>query len=356
MNAATSRPRNEVLVGDAQETLARLPDASVDLVVTSPPYFRLRDYGITGQLGLETNIDSWVGNLRQVTRQIERILTPTGSLWLNLGDSYATHPREGAPRKSLLLGPDRLLLALQADGWLVRNKIVWSKTNPVPSPVRDRLAATWEVVFFLVRRPSYYFDLDAIRQPHRSRARAASRPPASQARAAWRGPNSLGASGLARLQATGRPGHLLGKNPGDVWPIGSARSGGGHHATFPLTFADRVIRAACPRLVCNRCGAPWVAEEQQPDSRRRQSACACDAPKRPGLVLDPFIGSGTTAVAAENLERDWLGIELNADYAAQASQRIDAARAARHRQRKSKGPGSPSGSPEGQPGHNGLPP
>lgn len=308
---------NEVLIGDALEQLGRLPEAYVDLVLTSPPYFRLRDYDVAGQLGMEGAVDEWVQALRLVARQLGRVLTPTGSLWLNLGDSYSMHPREGAARKSLLLGPERLLLALQADGWTVRNKVVWAKTNPIPSPVRDRLATTWEAVFFLTRGPRYYFDLDDIRLPHKTAGAppSAARRPSGRAqdRAAWRGPSSVGRSGLDRLRATGRVGHPLGKNPGDVWPLASARGHGSHHAAFPLSLADRVIRAASPALACTQCGAAV-----SPDGA---AGCTCQAPRRCGRVLDPFMGSGTTALAAALLGRDWLGIELNPDFAAQAAAR-----------------------------------
>ena len=162
-------PRNRLLVGDAHGELRRLPEASIDQVLTSPPYFRLRDYGVAGQLGLETQVSTWVYRLRRVAVELHRVLVPTGSLWLNLGDSYAVHPREGAPRKSLLLAPERLAEALVADGWILRNKIVWQKANPMPTSVSDRLACTWEVIYVFTKQPRYFFDLDAMREPHTSR-------------------------------------------------------------------------------------------------------------------------------------------------------------------------------------------
>src|SRR5579875_2007584 len=125
-------PRNQVIVGDARQELRRLPDASVDMVLTSPPYFRLRDYHVSGQLGLETEVADWVLALRGIAREVHRVLVPTGSFWLNVADTYSTHVRQGAGRKSLLLGPERLALALIEDGWLLRNKIVWAKTNHLP--------------------------------------------------------------------------------------------------------------------------------------------------------------------------------------------------------------------------------
>ncbi|WP_246281896.1 DNA-methyltransferase [Fodinicola acaciae] len=326
-------PRNTVLVGDAQAQLCRLPDASVDMVLTSPPYFRLRDYGVDGQFGLEPDVDTWVGMLREVMAEVARLLVPTGTLWLNLGDSYSLHQNQGAPAKSLLLAPERLAAALLADGWTLRNKVIWSKTNPMPSPVRDRLSATHEYVYVFARQKRYFFDLDAIREPHVS----VTRPPRSTTATDsvpehWRGPNSDGGSGLAKLKAAGLVGHPLGKNPGDVWRLPTVGFKGAHFATFPRALAERAIRAGCPEQRCATCYLPW----QRPmlrglgGSARRGAlgpTCDCDAGIQPGLVLDPFLGSGTTALVAEQLHRDWLGIELNTDFAQLAMQRLLATRA-----------------------------
>jgi site-specific DNA-methyltransferase (adenine-specific) len=168
MTGPAALPRNHVLIGDAHQQLRTLPDASIDMALTSPPYFRLRDYGIAGQLGLEEHVQDWVNQLQAVARQLQRVLLPTGSLWLNLADSYATHPRQGAPRKSLLLAAERLAVALSADGWILRNKIIWQKANPVPTSVRDRLNCSWDAVYLFTKQPRYFFDLDAIRVPYTS--------------------------------------------------------------------------------------------------------------------------------------------------------------------------------------------
>ena len=197
-------PRNRVLVGDARQALARMPAAYVDCVITSPPYFQLRDYGIDGQIGLEASVNQWVDELRLVARGLARVLRPTGSLWLNLGDTYARRESFGGPRKSLLLAPERLLLALAADGWIVRNKIVWAKTNPMPHSVTDRLSNSYEVIYFLTRQPNYFFNLDAIRVPHRSRAKGrpgASYPPPGVTPPLTRDPRG-GNRGLVSLKAT----------------------------------------------------------------------------------------------------------------------------------------------------------
>ncbi|OFJ55642.1 DNA-methyltransferase [Mycolicibacterium grossiae] len=322
-------PRREIIVGDALERLRKLPDASVDMVLTSPPYFRLRNYGHNEQIGLEASVNDWVDRLGGVMNEVRRVLVPTGTLWLNLGDTYATHPSQGASRKSLLLAPERLALRLQDAGWIIRNKLIWAKPNPMPISVTDRLAATYEVVYVLAQQPRYFFDLDAVRVPHRSvRGRSYT---AKRGREDWRGPNSDTATGLDALKAAGRVGHPLGKNPGDVWTIATAGYRGAHHAVFPLDLAARAITAGCPEARCSVCRLPWrrrVIRQLGGTALRTAlaSTCECDAPHEPGLVLDPFLGSGTTAVAAERLHRDWLGIELNDDFAALASERIASAR------------------------------
>jgi DNA modification methylase len=326
-------PRGEILIGDAMEQLRRLPDSSVDCVVTSPPYFRLRDYGPDTQIGLEPAVEDWVERLAAILGEVERVLVPTGTLWLNLGDTYATHPRQGAHRKSLLLGPERLLLRLQAAGWIVRNKLVWAKPNPMPISVTDRLAATYEFVYLLAKQPTYFFDLDVIRVPHTSapvRQRATQK---RSRRASWLGPNSLGDTGLAAIKAQGRVGHPLGKNPGDVWTIAPGGYRSTHHAIFPLGLAERMITAGCPEARCSRCRLPWkrrLIRTLGGTATRAALAptCDCRAASEPGLVLDPFMGSGTSAVAATRLGRDWLGIELSPAFAAAATERIAKAQSA----------------------------
>lgn len=304
-------PRNEILGGDALERLRTLPTGVVDMAVTSPPYFRLRDYGVEGQLGLEPTVDDWVERLRPVLADVARVLVPTGTLWLNLGDSFSTHGREGAPRKSLLFGPERLALALLRDGWIVRNKIVWSKPSTTPTSVRDRLATKHEVIYVLTRSPRYFFDLDSIRVPHTSRPpkpHASTRP---AGRPDWLGPNSDGDRGLAALHAAGLQGHPLGKNPGDVWTIGVSSYRGAHFATYPVRLVERMIRAGCPERRCVRCHAPWVRPLDRTRLAAPRPTCDHTNGSEPGIVLDPFMGAGSTALAARALHRDWIGIELN---------------------------------------------
>jgi DNA modification methylase len=313
----TALPRNTILPGDAVSILRKLPPSSVDTVVTSPPYFQLRDYGVRGQLGLEPTIHAWVADLRQVLREVARVLVPTGSLWLNLGDSFSRHPHYGAATKGLLLAPERLLLALAGDGWLVRNKVIWAKTNAMPSSVTDRLSLTYEVVYFLVRSPRYFFDLDAIREPHRSSGAKRVRVPKQQP-AIGAGALAATRDGLRRTRAAGRPGHPLGKNPGDVWSIATRGFRGAHFATFPPDLIRRPILTTCPPLVCTVCGLG------QPSSGKL--GCNCGAPTRRGLVLDPFFGTGTVGLVARDLGRDFLGIELNPAYVRLAEERLGLAR------------------------------
>ena len=163
-----SGARNRILIGDIRERLADVPAKSIDCVITSPPYFQLRDYGVKGQIGLEPSVEGWVDELRLALNGLKRVLKPTGSIWVNLGDTYSRHAKYGAPPKGLLLAPERFLLAMADDGWIVRNKVIWAKTNPMPHAVSDRLNNAYDVVYFLVRSTRYFFDLDAIRVPHRS--------------------------------------------------------------------------------------------------------------------------------------------------------------------------------------------
>lgn len=325
-------PRNSILLGDVMDQLGLLPSASVDTVITSPPYFLLRNYATNGQLGLEATIAEYVQTIVSVCDELARVLRPTGSLWLNLGDSFSRHAKYGAPPKGLMLAPERVLLALADRGWIVRSKVVWSKPNPMPASVTDRLTSTWEPIYLLVRSNRYFFDLDAIRVPHRSgrgltgpgrhaksKSRAAHQPGKYSGKApAWAGPLAGTNDGLDRARAEGRAGHRLGKNPGDVWTIPTSGFRGAHFATFPTRLVERPLLATCPARVCSSCGRAWM----QAGSEAVRPDCGCASAWLPGLVLDPFMGAGTTGVVASQVGRDWLGIELNPDYRALALSRI----------------------------------
>jgi site-specific DNA-methyltransferase (adenine-specific) len=350
--------RNRILLGDIRDRLSSLPAGSVDCVITSPPYYQLRDYGVPGQLGLETSVERWVDDLRLALNGLVRVLKPTGSLWLNLGDTYSRHAKYGVLPKSLMLAPERLLIALADDGWVVRNKIIWAKTNPMPHGVPDRLTNSYDVVYFLTRASRYYFDLDAVRLPHRSTASkrgVGTYPPERASAPLWR-QHGGGNRGLAALHARGEVGHELGKNPGDVWQLPAANYKGAHFATFPPALVERPLLATCPELICETCGTPFRRisrarrqERGRQRAPRREShvlrysrtysvirergpllpGCKCGSNAQPGVVLDPFFGAGTVGVVAERHGRDWIGIEINPDYAELADQRLVEARSAR---------------------------
>ncbi len=326
-------PRNVVLVGYAGEQLARLPAASVDCVITSPPYFSLRNYGHAQQIGLERSVHEWVSRLVAVMDEVARVLKAEGVVWLNVGDSYARRDDHGAPPKGLVLAPERLLLALSRRGWRVRNKVVWAKPNPMPASAADRLTCSHEPVFLLARSRHYFFDLDAIRVPHRSRRPPGRLRPRQGQPPPWAGPLAGNQSGLDRLHQQGGVGHPLGKNPGDVWTVATSSSRTAHHATFPETLIERPALATVPERVCASCGRAWRRERLERQLGQvavlgaLRPVCVCGTAWRPGLVLDPFIGSGTTAVVAERLGRDWLGIELSPVFAALAERRIVSAQA-----------------------------
>ena len=314
-------PRNTILIGNAATRLGQLPDTCIDCVVTSPPYFRLRNYGMPEQLGLEPTVQQWVENLRTVMVEVARVLKPSGSVWLNVGDSYSRGSEYGAEPKSLLLGPERLALALVRDGWTIRNKVVWSKPNPMPTSVRDRLNTTHEFVYLLTRSRRYFFDLDAIRGPHSSRGSRRAQPFRGKA-PAWAGPLAGSQDGLRRARAAGVPGHPLGKNPGDVWRVGTQAFRGAHFATFPEALVRRPILATCPEAVCVGCGQPWQRQRSTSSRIGVLVPCGCRQPTRPGIVLDPFFGTGTVGAVAAALGRDWLGIELNPAFVQLACDRL----------------------------------
>lgn len=323
-----------ILIGDVRQRLAELPDASVDCVITSPPYWALRDYGHPGQIGAEPTVDAWADTIAAVCAELARVLTPTGALWLNLGDGFSRHEREGAAKKSLLLGPQRVALRLTASGWLLRNHVVWAKPNPTPSSVRDRFTASHELLFLFTRQSRYFFDLDPVREPARTAPAGAARTPArTYLNRKAVPPLNGGASprvdlnqGLANMKTSGLASHPLGKNPGDVWTIPTGSYRGAHFATFPRELVRRPLLTTCPERVCAVCDLPWRRTMQNADGRELATgslAPSCPHQQfRPGRVLDPFMGAGTVALAAETYGRDWIGIELNPAYAALAHARL----------------------------------
>jgi site-specific DNA-methyltransferase (cytosine-N4-specific) len=322
--------------GDALTVLREMPDQSIACCVTSPPYFGLRDYGVEGQYGLEASPAEYVETMRALFAEVRRVLADDGTLWLNLGDSY--YSGRGAPTqpdvknparrpgvrsldkggadwakpKDLLGIPWRTAFALQDDGWILRNDVIWSKPNAMPESVTDRLSTRHEHLFMLTKSPRYWFDLDPIREavayPSVAAFSAASahdpQSPSQPSPSSSEAPHSEqrssdGIDELYRPDPTpyaGQPpqrgrartgkrrtyaGSELGRNPGDVWTVATQPFSEAHFAVMPQALAERAILAGC---------------------------------KPGGTVLDPFSGSGTTGLAATKHGHRYVGIDLSADY------------------------------------------
>jgi len=312
-----------IYAGDARAVLASMPERSADCIVTSPPYWGKRDYGVAGQYGHEDTPAGYVDTMRDVFREARRVLADDGTCWLNLGDSYSasgggatglhsylgehitTHRTTGLGAKNLLGLPWRVAFALQDGGWILRNAVIWHKPNAMPESVRDRLACRHELVFLLAKQPGYWFDLDPIRVPHAAGTRhdpgkPRTRPPGhlgGPGRPLKYGPDTPEVTGARRYGEPGRDRrHPNGRNPGDVWSIPTRPYKGPHFAAYPIDLPLRCIAAGC---------------------------------KPGGTVLDPFAGSGTTGLAAIQLGRRFTGIDLSPDFARLAAGRLAEAVAGR---------------------------
>ncbi len=265
-----------VLLGDALEQLRTLPDGSVHCVVTSPPYFGLRDYGAEGQIGLEPTPAEYVARLVAAFREVKRVLRDDGTLWLNLGDKMVN--------KCLLGLPWQVAFALGHEGWILRSEIIWDKTATVlPESVTDRPHRVHETVFLFAKAAVYWYDAEAIRVPlsattKGSRGRAFGREEHQDSTgnvASGHWGKTASAHGMNRVP------DARGRHKPDVWPITQSNRYDGHLATFPEELIEPMILAGCPEG---------------------------------GTVLDPFAGSGTTLAVANRLGRHAIGIELNPDY------------------------------------------
>lgn len=311
---------NDIHEGDAAETLADLPDSSVHAAVTSPPYFGLRDYGEDGQIGLEGSLEEYIDALLEVADELRRVLRDDGSWWLNLGDSFAgsgrgqwtddqDRPKESySPdagqlperettirRKSKMLVPHRVAIALQDAGWIVRADAVWAKPNPTPHPVKDRLHEHKEFVFHLTPAPDYWFDLDAVREPHKE----------SSIQRMDYDFNSAG-SGAMHCPREDREEDVLmdvddalhpnGKNPGDILEVPVRPFPEAHFAVYPPELVETPIKATVPPTVCAACGQPYersTAEipvrELDPDAvDRPQLKTALEKADAAGLTEEHF--------------------------------------------------------------------
>jgi DNA modification methylase len=261
---------NRIINGCCLDVLKTLPDCSVNCCITSPPYYGLRDYGVDGQIGLEETPEEYVQKLVAVFREVRRVLKDDGTLWLNLGDTYAASRSyqvtdnkhkdvgnkighsvpPGLKQKDLIGIPWMVAFALRADGWYLRQDIIWHKPNPMPESVKDRCTKAHEYVFLLSKKQRYYFDADAIAED-----------------------TVCGNSGCKL--------HTEKRNKRSVWTVNTAPCKEAHFATFPKKLIEPMILAGCPKG---------------------------------GVVLDPFIGSGTTGMVSVSLQRKYIGIELNKKY------------------------------------------
>ncbi len=332
----------EIIEGDCREVLKEMPDQSVNCIVTSPPYFGLRDYGVENQMGLEPTPAEFVEALVGVMREARRVLRDDGTLWLNLGDSYAgagysNHSKSdgynaaqksdggkqshlhgtGLPAKNLIGIPWRVAFALQADGWYLRQDIIWHKPNPMPESVRDRCTKAHEYIFLLSKSPTYYFDNEAIKEPRTSnedantfrggayvnnatfnnsaggKRRVPGNKTHKQTTAYEAGDERLrtkaGFVAYAERERAADPTDLGTRNKRDVWTVAPKPFKEAHFATFPPDLIEPCVLAGCPEG---------------------------------GTVLDPFFGAGTTGIVCQRTNRACIGIELNPEYYDIASRRL----------------------------------
>jgi DNA modification methylase len=296
-----------ILQGDCRAVLATLPDESVHCVVTSPPYFGLRDYGVAGQIGLEATPDAFVAEMVAVFREVRRVLRSDGTCWLNLGDSYANDGKWGGHTggkhvnalhcspigrnkrymglkpKDLIGIPWRVAFALQADGWWLRQDIIWHKPNPMPESVRDRCTKAHEYLFLLTKSERYFYDAKATAEPVAESSVARLMQPTIESQA---GSDRVPGKTNGTMKAVGS---TQDRNRRSVWTITTQPFSEAHFATFPPELPELCIKAGCPAG---------------------------------GTVLDPFGGAGTTGLVADRLGRDAILIELNPDYASMARNRV----------------------------------
>lgn len=307
---------DRIFTGDALTILKSLPAECAQTCVTSPPYFGLRDYGVQGQIGRENTVDAYLMKLVEIFREVRRLLRDDGTLWLNLGDSYAGGGKGacgdgrvrlsdksqkqkasagteqdvfrkveiGLKHKNLIGIPWRVALALQADGWCLRQDIIWHKPNPLPEGVTDRCTKAHEYVFMLAKSPRYYFNAAAIKEP--------SKYPNDDRKARSSADHKTAPTALVAGMGAGSRTYPF-RNRRSVWTIATKPYKGAHFAAFPPDLVQPCILA----------GAPIG-----------------------GVVLDPFLGSGTTAAVAHELGRGYVGIELNPRYVALARLRLTGVR------------------------------
>ena len=300
---------NVIYNTDALSGLKKLPDESIDCIVTSPPYWQLRDYGHKDQLGLEKTFYEYIDKLVEIMDQCKRVLKSSGSLWLNLGDTYSTqsgqslgksYPLEtskvnntemgslldksgsGLPSKCLCMIPERISIKMLEYGWILRNEVIWHKPNPMPCSMKDRMTVNHEKMYFFVKNQKYYYK--QLLEPLKSK---------KPTNIKFGGNNYKEYGNSTYSGNIYDPSNLEGKNKRTVWTISTKGCKEAHFATFPLELIDNCISASCP------IG---------------------------GIVLDPFMGSGTAAVSALQHDCNYIGFELNESYIEIINKRIEKAK------------------------------
>ena len=277
---------NQFLCGDAIEVARQLPDACIDTIVTSPPYWQQRDYGVDDQIGQEVSPAAYVERLCELFTELKRVVKPTGSMWMVIGDKYL---------KGELMGmPWRVALGLKDAGWRMRSDCIWHKPNAMPSSTRTRPTTDHEYIFFFSNGKNYFYDADAIREPHvtfseNSKMKGGRKHFGKRGSTPEKGKNS-GDSNLhdARWDQAFHP---KGRNKRTVWSISLSKFREAHFAVYPPKLVETCIAASCPEG---------------------------------GVVLDPFSGAGTTAVVAKELDRNFVAIDCNEEYCEMAKRRLEA--------------------------------
>lgn len=304
---------NRIICGDAFSVLRKFPDESIDCVITSPPYWALRDYQVEGQIGLEASIEEYLEKLLAVFAEVRRVLKPAGTCWINFGDTYANKTKGGhrnkiqhnmfdsltrratfpklktnisIPSKSLCLIPSRFAIGMVEQGWILRNEIIWHKPNAMPQSIHDRFTVDFEKIFFFVKQKKYYFrqQYEQLKNPERLRRRLLNPKKSHKHTDSYWFSAHPETSEKRRLKMLER-----GRNKRCVWKIGTTNFVGQHFAVYPPKLVESPIKAGCPKG---------------------------------GIVLDPFMGSGTTALVAKKLGRNFIGIELNKKYVKIAQGRL----------------------------------